>query len=248
MFLLPLFQAAAQMPDAKGIVEKGRDLTLTGSMSSNVLLTIIEKGGSVRKRTISMITKSYQDGTEKRMIKFIEPADVRGTAVLIIDDKNTPDDMWVYLPALKKTRRIVSSEKGKSFMSSEFSNADMSSPAISDFTDIHMPASGENSQWIIESTPVNSDKADEYGYSKKISFFNSDNLQLKKMEYYNFENQLFKVIEVKSVQPVEGGHYIIRNMKANNISTGRSSEIFFERIITNSKTDDSVFSLQNLER
>jgi hypothetical protein len=68
------------------------------------------------------------------------------------------------------------------------------------------------------------------------------------MEYYNFENQLFKVIEVKSVQPVEGGHYIIRNMKANNISTGRSSEIFFERIITNSKTDDSVFSLQNLER
>ena len=53
--------------------------------------------------------------------------------MLIIDNKNIADEMWIYLPALKKTRRIVSSEKGKSFMSSEFSNADMSSPTLSDF-------------------------------------------------------------------------------------------------------------------
>ncbi len=217
-------------------------------MSSTISLTITDKGGSIRKRTISMITKSYPDGSEKRLIKFIEPADVRGTALLIIDNKDIPDEMWIYLPALKKTRRIVSSEKGKSFMSSEFSNSDMSSPALSDFTYKHLSGSGENKQWIIESTPVTSQKADEYGYSKKISWFNSDTWQLKKMEYYNFDNQLFKTIEIKSIQPVEDGKYIIRNMVSKNISTGRSSEILLDKIVTNTKIEDSVFSLQNLER
>ncbi len=89
-----------------------------------------------------MTTKSYADGLEKRFIRFIEPADVRGTAMLIVDNENTADEMWIYLPALKKVRRIVSSEKGKSFMSSEFSNADISSPPISDFVNRHLDNSG----------------------------------------------------------------------------------------------------------
>ena len=73
--------------------------------------------------------------------------------MLIVDNKDVQDDMWIYLPALKKTRRIVSTEKGKSFMSSEFSNADMSSGSNSDFTIRHMPESGKNDTWIIESVP-----------------------------------------------------------------------------------------------
>lgn len=246
--LLPLFQAAAQLPDADQVMAKSRDLTLTGSMSSTISLTIVEKGGSIRKRTISMISKSYPDGAEKRLIRFIEPADVRGTSMLVIDNKNIADEMWVYLPALKKTRRIVSSEKGKSFMSSEFSNADMSSPTLADFNNKHLKNSGENNTWIIESTPVSTDKADEYGYSKKISYLSSDNWQVKKIEYYNFDNQLFKTMEVKSIQSAENGKYIIKDMIVNNIITGRSSEILFDKISTGSNIDDSEFSLQNLER
>ena len=132
------------------------------------------------------------------MIRFIEPADVRGTSMLVFDNKNSADEMWIYLPALKKTRRIVTSEKGKSFMSSEFSNADMASPAIPDFTYRHLEKSGTNNQWIIESTPVNEDKADEYGFSRKISYVSMDKNQVQKMEFYNFDNELFKVIEIKS--------------------------------------------------
>jgi hypothetical protein len=246
--LLPLLQAAAQLPDADQVMSRSRDLTLTGSMSSSISLTIIEKGGSVRKRTITMIAKSYPDGSEKRMIRFIEPADVRGTSMLIVDNKNMADEMWIYLPALKKTRRIVSSEKGKSFMSSEFSNADMSSPTLSDFNNRYVKNSAENNSWIIESTPVNADKADEYGYSRKITYINSNNCQVKKIEYYNFDNQLFKIMEVKSIQPSENGKYIIKDMTASNTITGRSSEILFDKINAGVKIEDSEFSLQNLER
>ena len=246
--ILPLLQTAGQQPDAAQIMSKSRDLSITGSLSANISLTITEKGGSTRSRTISMTTKSYADGMEKRIIKFIEPADVRGTSMLVVDNKNSADEMWIYLPALKKTRRIVTSEKGKSFMSSEFSNADMTSPTISDFTHKHLEKSGTNNQWIIESTPVNEDKADEYGYSKKISYISIDKSQVQKMEFYNFDNELFKVIEIKSVFPLGDGKYLVKDMVASNLNTNRKSEILFSKINEGIKVDDSNFTIQNLER
>lgn len=248
VLLLPLLQTAAQQPDAGQIMSKSRDLSITGSMSANINLTITEKGGSARNRTISMTTKSYADGLEKRYIRFIEPADVRGTSMLVFDNKNTADEMWIYLPALKKTRRIVTSEKGKSFMSSEFSNADMSSPTLSDFVNKHLDKSGTKNQWIIESIPINEDKADEYGYSKKISYISIDKNQVQKMEFYNFDNELFKVIEIKSIFPLTDGKYLVKDMVASNLSTNRKSEIIFSNINEGIKVDDSFFTIQNLER
>ncbi len=246
--ILPLLQVSAQQPDAGQIMNKSRDLSLIGSMSATINLSITEKNGASRNRTISMTTKSFQDGMEKRFIKFIEPADVRGTAMLVVDNKNIADEMWIYLPALKKTRRIVSSEKGKSFMSSEFSNADMSSPTLSDFINRHTANSGTDNQWIIESIPVDEDKADEYGYSKKISYISMDKCQVKKMEFYNFDNELFKTIEVKSIYPLTDGKFMIRNMIANNLVTNRKSEIQFSNIDEQVKVDDTFFTVQNLER
>ena len=246
--ILPLLQAAVQQPDASQIMGKSRDQSITGSLNATVVLTITEKGGSIRNRTISMMTKSYADGLEKRIIRFIEPADVRGTSMLVVDNKNSADEMWIYLPALKKTRRIVTSEKGKSFMSSEFSNADMSSPAISDFTHKHLEKSGTNNQWIIESIPVNEDKADEYGFSKKISYISIDKNQVLKMEFYNFDKELFKVIEIKSIFPLTNGKFMVKDMVAINLNTNRKSEILFSNINEEEKIDDSNFTIQNLER
>jgi hypothetical protein len=248
MLVLPLLEASGQQPDATMIMNRSRELSLTGSMSAKITLSITEKGGSSRNRIISMTTKSYPDGLEKRFIKFIEPPDVRGTAMLVIDNKDTPDEMWIYLPALRKTRRIVSSEKGKSFMSSEFSNADMSSPTIADFVSMHIAGSGTNNKWIIESKPVNEEKADEYGYSKKISYISIDKYQISKMEFYNFDNELFKTIEINSIYPLPGGKFIVKNMTANNLLTNRKSEITLNDISEGLKVDDASFSLQSLQR
>ncbi len=248
MLSLPLLQAAVPLPDADRIMEKSRELSMTGSMMAEISLTITEKNGAVRNRTIAIASKSYPDGTEKRFIRFLEPSDVRGTAMLIADNKDTPDEMWIWLPALKKTRRIVTAEKGKSFMSSEFSNSDMSSPALSDFTYKHLPGSGENQQWIIESIPANERISDEYGYSRKVSFLDRQNMRVQKMKFYNFDNKLFKEIEIKKVVPLEGDRYLVSDMSVENLITGRKSEIVFNNIKEGVKVDDSVFTIQNLER
>ncbi len=248
LLLLPFFQVQAQQQDAMQIMRRSRDLSLISSLSATINLSITEKNGAIRNRTITLTTKSYPDGLEKRFIRFVEPADVRGTSMLVVDNTEKADEMWIYLPALKRTRRIVSSEKGKSFMSSEFSNADMSSPALSDFEHRHKVNSGKENIWIIESIPHNEDIADEYGYSKKVSYINIDKLQVQKMEFYNFDNELFKIIEVKSVQAFQNGKYMIKNMTATNTVTGRKSEILFSNIKDQVSVDDSFFTVQNLER
>jgi hypothetical protein len=245
LLLIPL---AGQQPDAIEVMNKSRELSIAGTMSADIHLSISEKNGATRLRTIALTTKSYKDEMEKRYIKFLEPADVKGTSMLITDNKNIPDEMWIYLPALKKTRRIVSSEKGKSFMSSEFSNADMSSPALGDFTHKHLSGSGNNNQWIIESIPINEDKAEEYGYSRKVSYISMDKCQILKMEFYNFDNTLFKIIKILGVYPLADGKFIVNNMDADNLLNGRKSAIDMNNISVGIPVDDSVFSLQNLER
>jgi len=244
----PLLQLSAQQLDAGQIMSKTRDLSLLSSMQATINLSITEKNGAVRNRTVAMTTKSYPDGLEKRFIRFVEPADVRGTSMLVIDNKDKADEMWIYLPALKKTRRIVSGEKGKSFMSSEFSNADMSSPTLSDFTHRHTGSSGTANTWVIESIPKNDDIVYEYGYSKKITYVCMDKFQVQKMEFYNFDNDLFKIIETKSVQSFQDGKYMIKNMIASNQITGRKSEILFSNINDKVTVQDSFFTVQNLER
>lgn len=240
--------AMQQLPSANEIVEKSREAGMSGSMKAELSLTIGEKNGSQRNRSISMISKSYADGTEKRYIRFLEPSDVRGTSLLLFDYSLKNDEMWIYLPALKKTRRIVSSEKGKSFMSSEFTNADMSSPSSVDFINKHMPGSGENGLWKIENKPDGAEKEDEYGFSRRISYIDMKNYQVKKMEFYNFDNELFKTITIKDVQLLANGHFIIKDMIAENTSNGRSSRIQFGKIETGSTIDDAIFTTQNLER
>ncbi len=222
---------------------------MSGNIQSDVTLTITEKNGSVRTRKLNMITKSYDDGTIKRMVKFIDPADVRGTAMLIVDNKESQDDMWIYLPALKKTRRIVSTEKGKSFMSSEFSNADMSSGSNADFKIKHLPESGKNDTWVIESVPVSEDKADEYGYSKKVTFLDMGSLKTKKIDFYNFDGELFKTIEILATQPLAGKEgYVMTDMLAVNHLNGRSSRVKFDKVNTSASIPDNTFIAANLSR
>lgn len=248
MLLLPLFQAAGQLPDASDVLTRCRELSITSSLNATIKLTITEKSGATRNRTISLTSKSYQDGQEKRLIRFIEPADVKGTAMLVVDNKSAPDEMWIYLPALKKTRRIASSEKGKSFMSSEFSNSDMSTPAVSDFKNRHLDNSGKNNQWIIESVPSDEKIADEYGFSRKISYVNSDKYVVTRMEFYNFDNKLYKVIEISATTPLSGGRYLVKDMTATNLLTGRKSRILFTDEKEGVSVNDSFFTVQNLER
>ncbi len=228
------------------IMDKSRNAMKVESFEAIASLNITDSKGRVRERSNVTASKSYDDGTEKRLIKFLSPADVEGTTMLIYDYDQGQDDMWIYLPALKRTRRIVSSEKGKSFMGSEFTNADMSSPPTEDFD--HTIIDESDNYYVIESKPVDRDKEDEYGYSRKISTIKKNNYVVSKMDFYDSYNELFKTIRIKDVREISGEKFIISHMTAENFSNARSSEIVMSEIRTGTQIRDELFGVTNLGR
>ncbi|MBS0009987.1 MAG: outer membrane lipoprotein-sorting protein [Bacteroidales bacterium] len=231
---------------AEEIMDKSRDVMKVESFEAVASLNIIDSRGRIRERSNITASKSYGDGTEKRLIKFLSPADVAGTTMLIYDYDEGQDDMWIYLPALNRTRRIISSEKGKSFMGSEFTNADMSSPPTDDFD--HKILEESDNHYLIESRPADKDKEDEYGFSRKISTLDKDNYIVGKMDFYNSFDELFKTILIKEYKQLPGNKYIISHMTAENFSSGRSSEIVMSDIRTGTEIRDELFSVTSLGR
>ena len=110
--------------DPKEIMKKSRDQSKLSGIEAKTTLEINDGKGNQRIRETSMVSKIFSDGTEKRTILFLSPADVKGTGILIWDFEGKEDNMWIFMPALRKSRKIVSAEKSKNFMGSEFSNAD----------------------------------------------------------------------------------------------------------------------------
>src|SRR5580765_4817774 len=126
--------AHAADPSAREIMEK---VTVTRKLDGSeavVKMTVMDDKKQARERDITMATKLYDGGkTEKRIYRFLSPADVQGTSVLVFDYEAKADDVWIYLPALRKTRRIVSSQRAQSFMGSEFSYGDLNIPLLDEF-------------------------------------------------------------------------------------------------------------------
>jgi hypothetical protein len=245
LFMIPVFLCAQDL-SAKEIMDKSREAMKVESFEAVASLNITDSRGNVRERSNITASKSYSDGTEKRLIKFLSPADVEGTTMLIYDYDEGQDDMWIYLPALKRTRRIVSSEKGKSFMGSEFSNADMSSPPTDDFNHRLLEESGD--QYVIESVPVNSEKQDEYGYARKISTINKRNFLVTKMDFFDSYDEHYKTIIIEDTKEVSDGKFIIKHMRAENLINDRRSEIVMSDIRTGTQVRDELFNVSALGR
>ena len=237
--------------DPVDIIRKSQTAVKVNSFEAVTTLTIADSRGNERIRQSSMASRVFEDMTEKRIIKFTSPAEVKGTGILIYDHEDKPDDMWIYLPALKKTRRIVSSEKSKGFMGSEFSNADMTAPAVEDFA-YSLEGASEISGtdcWMIKASPASTELEDEYGYGSSMSWIGKDDYIVRKTNYFDFDGNLMKTIETinfKTLDPVHGKS-MITEMVATNYQNGRSSRMKMDKIQI-AKTDENYFSVAYLER
>lgn len=244
----------ANAQNAQEIVYKAYNVNKMQGAESLSKLSIKDAKGRVRERKTSMATKLYDNGkTEKKIIRFLAPAEVKGTGMLIFDYQDKADDMWIYMPALRKTRRIVSSEKGKSFMGSEFTNADMVMPTIDDFNYKIVKNSDKVANtdcWCVSMTAKNDDVADEYGYLKRIAWIGKKDFVIRKAEVYDIDEELLKIMEVKKIELIDAKNkkYQPTHLEIKNVQNGRSSILKFEKIIFNPKVKNTYFSTTYLER
>lgn len=246
-------KAHAEDLKADEIMKKSRKAIKLDGSESLAILNIYNAKGQKRVRKTATISKLYNDGqTEKRLIRFVSPADVKGTGFLTLDYENKTDDMWLFMPALRKTRKIVATEKAKSFMGSEFSYADLTPPRVEDFQHklVKSEQVGGEDCWVIEAKPKNDDIADENGFSKKVSYIAKADFIIRKALYYDLDEELHKEMEVLKVQEIDPVKHRYRpmHMKITNKQNQRWSEFKLEKIQLRREIPDEYFSIRYLER
>jgi outer membrane lipoprotein-sorting protein len=243
----------AQEEAPKQIMQKSQDaMTLAGLESVNTL-TINDGKGNQRVRKFSSAQKTDASKQVTKMVmRFLEPADVKGTGILTFDYENKDDDMWLYMPALRKIRRIVSSEKTKSFMGSEFTNSDITKPSMTDYTykTIGSENMGTVDCWKIEMVPATKEISDVYGYSKKICWVGKADYTARKTEFYDLNGKLLKIMMTDKVKLLDEKNkkYQPVDITMDNKQNGRLSRFVIEKVVFNPNVKDEYFTTGYLEK
>jgi hypothetical protein len=250
---LPSLSATASDLSARKVMVKATENRKLKASESVVTLTIINARGQQRKRKMAMATKLTDNGrTEKKLARFLAPADVQGTGFLTYDHEVSNDDIWMYMPALRKTRRILSSERSKSFMGSEFSYADMNIPNLDDYAYRivkEAPFEGDVC-WVIEVTAKNADVAKDDGYYKKVVHIGKQDFTLRNSIYYDTNSKPLKQLKATRIQKVdaENNHYRAMRLEMINLRNHRRSILVTEKFALSNHITDDLFTTRYLER
>lgn len=251
--MLCVSPTASAAPDGKEIMEKMAENRKVSGSEAVVKMTIVNANGQSNERSLSMATKVFDGGkTEKRIYRFLSPTDVKGTGVLVFDYADKTDDVWLYLPAMRKTRRIVSSQRGQSFMGSEFTYGDFNTPAVGEYNYkvLGEEAVDGDASWKVEVTPKSKDVAEAEGYSKKIFWVSKTSSTIRKGVFYNLDGEAFKELTAKDVRLLDKDkkRYRAMHLEMVNKKNGRKSVFVTEKVSLNPNTKDEFFTQAYLER
>ncbi len=178
---------------------------VTDGFESSVAQTemvLINAAGQKSVRQLEMKTLEGENG-DKTISTFLTPADVKGTKTLTHEHAERDDDQWLYLPALKRVKRIASSNKSGSFMGSEFSYEDIGNQNYNKFT------YGDK----IEEVMLNGEacykgdripKDENSGYTKQVSWVAKESFLLKQVEYYDRKSELLKTAVFSDYKEIDG--------------------------------------------
>jgi len=188
------------------------------------------------------------DGKQKTLTTFLEPNDIKGTALLNWKNKGRSDDQWLYLPALRKMQRIASSGKRKYFMGTDFTYSDLEGENLSNYNYncIEEKKCGKKKCWLIEAIPKDKDKINETGYSKRVLEVRKKRYTTVKVEYYDKKGKLLKTLvnskwkkfakklwrPQKSVMTRHGFHETTMEATDRSVNKAIDDVTFTERFIT----------------
>ena len=245
--------ALADDPKAREIMEKVDARDDGDNMTSNLEMVLIDKNGYERVRKIKSFSKDKGEDTLKLMF-FMEPADVEDTGFLTYDydDPERDDDQWLYLPALKKTKRIASSDKDNAFMGSDFSYADMTKRSLENYDYKLLKEMDVNGQmtWLIESVPKTQRIVDMYGYTKSVIFVRQDIYFPIRGVSWVKEGGKLKYMEVKTLKQIDGiwTSTEMQMTTKKNKQTEHSTIMRFNNVKYNQNLTEDMFTVRRLEK
>lgn len=247
MLVWPVYSLAGADLSAE---QKGYELAARSDRSdrgfgdSEVELKMIlrNKTGKETTRNLSIKTLEVPDESvgDKSVILFNTPRDIEGTALLSHARILEPDNQWLYLPALKRVKRISSVNKSGPFVGSEFAFEDLTSLELNkyEYKYLRSEACGDLLCDVIERYP----RYEHSGYTKQITWIDQETYQVRKIEFYDRKDQLLKTLSFENYQQYEGGYWRALKMSMVNHQTGKSTDLLFSdyRFKTGLKDNDFV--------
>ena len=214
--------------------------------AANMIMTLKNKSGDTSTRNIRIKTLEVEGDGDKSLSIFDEPADVKGTAMLTFSHGLEPDDQWLYLPALKKVKRISSRNKSGPFMGSTFAFEDLSSQEIEKYSYLFLreEACGEWQCYVIERKP-------EYkhsGYTSQIAWIDKEGYRLVKVDFYDRKKSLLKTLIASDFSQYLGHYWRPAKMDMVNHLTGKSTLLEWTEYQFQTGITDRDFRSQSLKR
>lgn len=219
----------AVSPEQKGLqIAQEADRRDTGFGDSKADLTMLLKNrhGEESTRYIRLKTLEVEGDGDKSMSIFDRPRDVKGTAFLSFTHKTASDDQWLYLPALKRVKRISSRNKSGSFMGSEFAYEDISSQEVEKYTYKYIKddSCGDAECFVIERFPV-----DELsGYTRQVAWIDKNEYRPYKIIFYDRKDALLKTLTYTGYQQYLGRFWRADKMFMENHQTGKTTLLSWE--------------------
>ncbi len=245
--------AMAEEPSARDIMEKNFHVTKVKRMLNDSTMTLTNDKGQQRVRKTHSVNLLQPNGIDSKiMIRFLQPGDVEGTGYLQVQHYDGEDDMWIYLPALKKVRRLVANNKKDSFVGSDFSYGDILVPVVDTYKHVTLKSEALDGEdcWVIESVPVSEQIKKDYGYGKKTSWIRKSNFMEKKIEFLDAGGRPLKTMLVPEIVEVDAANHKWWALKreVKNLQTGHSTLLIFENLDTKKPVGDDYFTTRYLER
>lgn len=249
--------AFAQSAPAKGAAEKGRAIAVeadkrdTGWVDSQASLRMIlgTKDGqqrAVRELDSRALERTPQTDGDKSLIVFRAPKDVQNTALLTYNHVTGNDDQWIYLPALKRVKRIASANRSGPFMGSEFSYEDFAAAEIEKFTYkwLKDEPCGQMTCHVIERVPT----YDNSGYSRQVVWMDQPELRVQRVDYYDRRGKLLKTLNSSAWKQYNNKFWRSHDMNMVNHQTGKTTRLVWGPFRMNTGLTPSDFSESSLAR
>ncbi len=207
-------------------------------------MILIDQGHKPRIRLFTTYTQDKSPGEVKTLIRFSRPADVKNTSLLGIDSAGEANRQWLYLPALKRVRKISADRKSGKFVGSDIYYQDMQdrNPELDNHRLLGTRKIAGVSCQVIESTPKN---ADDYLYSKRTACIHLKSLIPLNIDFYIKGKRVktWKTVKIKKIQ----GYWTVTESLITELDSGHLTRLITEKINYNQGLTDKIFSQQILE-
>ncbi len=248
IFLFPGF-AIAESPEEKGLaiaLEDDKRDNGFGDFTARMVMVLKNKHGEESSRFIRNKTLEVTDDGDKSLNIFDKPRDIKGTALLNFSHKTRTDDQWLYLPALKRVKRISSSNKSGSFMGSEFAYEDVTSQEVEKYTYkwIRDETMDGKECFVFERYPTYKNS----GYTRQVVWLDKAEYRLYKIDFYDRKNSLLKTLVYRGYKQYLDQYWYPDEMHMVNHQSGKSTLLVWSEYKFRTGLKDKNFNKNSLKR